>query len=121
MWSQMGAVGKTPVSRMNGHLKGFRDGAETLAYKMTDLPNEVFGAMRSKRASAVPYAGVPSENEVKTTVSELAVAQQKTWFAYLRSYNGTALECQELEFCRAAQENDGLQSPTARSGGKILR
>lgn len=120
MFSGMGSMGKTPVSKMKGHMNGFRDGATMLAYKVSDLPNEMFGAMRSKRQATAPEAPA-SDNEVKVTLAELAVAQQKNWFTYLRSYNGSAIECQELEFCRTAQGSNGLRTPTARSGSKFLR
>ncbi|OQV23686.1 hypothetical protein BV898_02424 [Hypsibius exemplaris] len=119
MMSGAGSITRTPVTKMKGHMDSFRDGAEKLVTKVSDLPNAVFGMLRSKR-ELIAETAFTTDNEVKITVAELAKAHQKNWFTYLRSYNGTATECQELEFCRTAQANNDLQSQTARSGGKIL-
>lgn len=134
MWRSVGAIATTPVSRMKDRMKDFQDSAESFAYKASDFPNKVFGMLRrSKRGNNEADTAINNnddddhssirDNEVTNTIAELAVAHQRNWFTYLRSStsNDTALECQELEFCRTAQENDELQSPTARSGGKVLR
>jgi hypothetical protein len=121
MWSGMGGIGKTPVSRMRGNMDGYQAGAAALVNKVQEIPNQMFGAMRSKRNVGLERT-LDAENEVQITVAELLpVVHQKNWFTYIRSHNKTVLECQELEFCKTAQSSKNLQTATAQTGGKALR
>ena len=106
---------RMPVSRMSNKLQSYRDSASNLVTKASEFPNRAFGTLRSKRETE------EVENEVKGTLSEVAVAHQRNWFNYLKSYESKHFACQEWDYCRTALENNAFSTRAAKDGGKLLR
>lgn len=121
-----GKLQSTPVNKWNDHIDKLKNEVGDVQGKLSELPNTVFGMLRSRREAGPPssvtaQSGDDADNEIRDSVIELAVAHQENWFTYLRSFNGSTVECHEWDFCRTAKGNTVFKTEIAKNGGKLLR
>lgn len=120
MFKGLGSIFRTPADRVAEKLKDQREKFGMIVSNVEEAPNTIFGMLRSKReVREKTESDKDSANDLQVTATELAIAHQRNWFTFFRSYNYT-LECSEWEFCRLAKQNNELSSASAKSGGKFL-